>query len=1730
MEFDARYYQEICFKRKPDIYFKVFSGKRLILSTEDSVLWTVDQWPRQVAISVGLLPGKVDGPTPPSVLSVRGRVAKADGSPLAELQVVALDRDGRSQENGGERFLGETYTDPRGYYAIRYTVDQLVSPAKGSADLVVRVYEEQSTEPLAASPLILNALEEEIINLSVGEEAYRGRSEHQAVTERLKPLLEGIEEGDFSRQDVAYFSNQTDLTVEQVQLYVEAGKQSRKAGLDAGVLYGLYRSGLPYSFAALTVQSPEVLGASLKRAQEMNIIAPLDETSVAKTIESLQALGVQELLDSQAPARVHAAELLDLVDLSASEKSAVLKVYSASPEPSNKFWGNLQQAGVLDEAKFSLLHRTFELNALSLDHLPLVEKLKAHIGDGSLKELAVKDPEEWSDFLQAQGVGTPKQIPGDTAEEKRSNYSLILARIMEDSYPTTAVAGRWIKDPTLDREVAAFFGTNPDFSFESWGINDYLKKYPGALDGVEDKKSATFKLQAAQNLHRIAPRFERLRTVKTLWQDKLYSAHVIKRMGEEKFVEKYEKAIGAPQARLVYANAEKVAGFALLALAKYAWDTNGITPYAIPKTDLAVNPNETTRPTLEELFVNLDFCHCKHCRSVLGPAAYLVDLLMFLNDAAAKDGDTGLEKLFARRPDLGNIELSCENANTVLPYIDLVNEALEDTVVPRTYQQETHEGTTVYVAEVYQTEEKRKESLRAHPEHLNQKAYDELNKSTTAYPWVLPFSLWMEEARRYLTQLGVKRHELMEVFKADETEVLVEALGLIPAERTLLTAPAINDETALKAIWGVKTGSLIKGLEKASAFLRHAGIDYPQLESLLQCRFINSSPGASGAMQISFDKDNPCSLGHAKMTNLASSPGDLSRLDKLHRFIRLHRKLGWRFFDLDKVLTAFAKTTIDDDLLGKLSLTVQLQNRLGVDLLTALSWWSARLDTAEYKDTPSQYSELFLSGTVGDLRKGVHDTLKLNSAGDELSATNKKMTDADYEPVILSATQLTKDDLALIIKKDLGDDTLNLKHLSHVFRVASFSRALGLSVNEYYILKKLSGIVPLSSPSPGGSAAPKETKAFLEAKEAVTESGISLAELVYLLAHDTSQPNNGRLADQGFVQRLTDVRANLALIRAAHQMPSEGLQSVLAERLGDVLEGEEERNVALQIILNQSSLKEAEQKTFIDKHFNSFLDTTDAKKKLVAPGSALITDIPTRISYVLGPLLAYLLLRESRRYLQQGLSESLSVSVAAASVLLDTIKNPADTNQTAEDVFLAEPLVTGIGEIKTDSPQFKVYERIFKASRLLAALKTNPADQAFIIKRGPAVGWPDVNALPLAALSGGAVLQELFERFTEMVKAYQIGPRILTSGATLAEFLEEIAAPALSADEIKERLETNTAWALDDIQTLTTKYGFALADLRKSAWLVQLHKAFSILKRLGVRATQAWAWNAAEVSFDQAVQIKLAVKSKYDSKEWLDVAPTLREPLRERQRDALLAYVIELLRERFPTKDIRGADEVYAYLLIDPQMNACMDTSRIKQAIASVQLFVQRILMNLEKDEIELTYADAKQWKWRKNYRVWEANRKVFLWPENWTYPDLRDDKSPFFKELEDELYQSDLDDDSAERALISYLKKLDEVANLEVSGLYEDNDTDTGRHVLHVIARTQSTPHKYFYRRRVNERYWTAWEPVEADIEGDHLLPVVHNRRLFLFWPKFTEKAEEPSGSKMAVPTDKKRYSRRTP
>lgn len=208
---------------------------------------------------------------------------------------------------------------------------------------------------------------------------------------------------------------------------------------------------------------------------------------------------------------------------------------------------------------------------------------------------------------------------------------------------------------------------------------------------------------------------------------------------------------------------------------------------------------------------------------------------------------------------------------------------------------------------------------------------------------------------------------------------------------------------------------------------------------------------------------------------------------------------------------------------------------------------------------------------------------------------------------------------------------------------------------------------------------------------------------------------------------------------------------------------------------------------------------------------------------------------------------------------------------------------------------------------------------------------------------------------------------------------------------------------------------------------------------------------------------------------------------------------------------------------MDVQMDPCMQTSRIRHALSSVQLFIERCFMNLETKVAPSVFdpKHRKQWEWMKRYRVWEANRKVFLWPENWVEPELRGGQSPFFKEAMSELLQSDITEDRAATALLNYLSKLEEVAKLEPCGIrFVEGDKGTADDIAHVVARTAGADRKYFYRRQ-EAGVWSPWEQIKLDIEDNPVIPVVWKDRLFLFWLKILKQApldppEPPPGDEL--------------
>ncbi len=242
------------------------------------------------------------------------------------------------------------------------------------------------------------------------------------------------------------------------------------------------------------------------------------------------------------------------------------------------------------------------------------------------------------------------------------------------------------------------------------------------------------------------------------------------------------------------------------------------------------------------------------------------------------------------------------------------------------------------------------------------------------------------------------------------------------------------------------------------------------------------------------------------------------------------------------------------------------------------------------------------------------------------------------------------------------------------------------------------------------------------------------------------------------------------------------------------------------------------------------------------------------------------------------------------------------------------------------------------------------------------------------------------------------------------------------------------------------------------------------------------------------------------------------------KRDALVPYVIA------NDDEITTTRQLYQKLLIDIQMDSIAETSRIKEATAAIQLYLHRYFMNLENIDLNDSDQEAmkatlkERWKWLQNYRVWEANRKVFLYPENYIRPELRDAdvKSAAFKDLEASLTQGKLTEESIEEAYVTYLDSFTEVSELTIAGgyIYDDTSSDTNDKVLVLLGHTRTDPMRYFYRFATfvggdsSAIVWDPWEKLNITIEVAHVKPVYAFNRVFIFWAVVEESAEDPSSA----------------
>ncbi len=414
------------------------------------------------------------------------------------------------------------------------------------------------------------------------------------------------------------------------------------------------------------------------------------------------------------------------------------------------------------------------------------------------------------------------------------------------------------------------------------------------------------------------------------------------------------------------------------------------------------------------------------------------------------------------------------------------------------------------------------------------------------------------------------------------------------------------------------------------------------------------------------------------------------------------------------------------------------------------------------------------------------------------------------------------------------------------------------------------------------------------------------------------------------------------------------------------------------------------------------------------------------------------------------------------------------------------------------------YIRILKVLELMNGLEMSPTAVEYFSNHPDFVFSDNTGFLNHISVSTGVseiVSRQLFNRFMQLINYNQLVEVLKMEKDTLIDFWKN----PLAQDELgnikgysyfpwsKDTFDQITAH-VDDISSETDLVGM------NALWrVIHMHQ---VLTKTQFTFDYLKEWVIPSPGADVANQMQQSLRARYDENVWMDMIKPVHDEVRMKVRDALVAYVLRALQNDPATNHIDTPDKLFEYFLIDVEMEPCMKTSRIKQGLSSIQLFINRCLMNLEIG-VSPSSIQSKQWEWMKRYRVWEANRKVFLWPENWLDPTLRSTKSSLFRDFEGELLQSDISTDLAVTAIGNYLEKLDRISQLEITGMCRE---DAER--VHVIGHSSGMTREYYHR--VYDGAWSAWEKIDQDIEGNPVTPIFWQGRLFLCWLTVVPKGDE--------------------
>lgn len=1032
----------------------------------------------------------------------------------------------------------------------------------------------------------------------------------------------------------------------------------------------------------------------------------------------------------------------------------------------------------------------------------------------------------------------------------------------------------------------------------------------------------------------------------------------------------------------------------------------------------------------------------------------------------------------------------------------------------------------------------------AFPLHVSKPVYSVL-ANEKSFP-CLPFHHENFEGRQYFIKAGISRAALVRLLSplSQSTTVdpafILEDFGLSKAEFDIISEPD-ND---IAQYWGISDPSSLRNVK---VFLDRSELSYTQLVSLLRCVSWVNAKDAEGQRVLILHLDDTCSLDQKELEGLSSIV-----LDRIHRFLRLWRNIGpgtttdrppWTMSAIDRAigLSSVGGGILDDVCLNEISIMRKIQDVLhssfgrSISCNNLLDWFGPLvLQEPEKEDETNivTYTEVFLQNLPDE-------TIPSGFPESHESVTAAGVLLSEYASYLSSSIRMKVEDISSLLnlmeERQEGPIETTYENVCSLYSLSSITRSLNLEVSDFVTAVHLLRLDPSTGPTTGLK--------FVEAYAEIVKSGFTVHQLSYLLQHNSKELEKR-------AQHLSDQELQLRLAQFQQSNEAAVLELPIVDAGTNI---QQKGNIALSLLRDNVNLGDSEMDVAaavfagaINDEFEKIMKSNTVTDSLGQIHSdAILAAINERFTQTEDDGQASLD-NSLDTFLDKIIATLLTNSVDSArkTNLLQFIEEEFDLS---EDHTLAvlrhvPSMAVLLREITSDEQVLglKALRKLHKIATTVSTLKISAINLDWILQFSGKLGWASLADLPDHADSTH-IMYGPWSRLiqaTKLLESPEFAPTVNLSDLEKPFSLQGLFELLLSISEgdpvedVFEYLSKLSGWAsAQDIRLVAVRLGLQNGHLQDPAMIHQLDSIFSIIRRLNIGVLDALeVVSTVDLDEKQVGVLREGLKLRFSQDQWLRTLKSLNDPLRLRKRDALLCYLLP----RYPA--IGGASGLSSMLSIDVEVGTEIQTSRIISAHLSLQTLVQRLQMGVFHYYGESRFSLDKdvmwsQWEWMKQYRLWEANRKVFLYPENWLEPNFRDDKTRQFTKLEESLQEEELDTEKVEAATQIYVADLEMLAQPEVLSVFYEVD----RHVTHVFSRMGAGEGQIYHRELHKEAFWMPWEA--ADIPGMDagrtFISFVRNGVLSVAWLDSQEELDPAHQDGVSMPDvgdepkkSKKRYA----